>query len=163
MGEMVFFFLCAKVIASDISDAMVAEAASRANALGLSDSTSFAASDLEALSGSYDTVTCIDVMIHYPTDKMVGLVDKLCALSKDKIYVSFAPKTPQLAVLKKVGSLFPGPSKATRAYLHKEEDVVAALAKNGFKVDRSHLTSQNFYFSLLLEATATACGGCRTS
>ena len=37
-----------------------------------------------------------------------------------------------------------------------EEDVVAALAKNGFKVDRSHLTSQNFYFSLLLEATATA-------
>ena len=74
MGEMVFFFLCAKVIASDISDAMVAEAASRANALGLSDSTSFAASDLEALSGSYDTVTCIDVMIHYPTEKMAEMV-----------------------------------------------------------------------------------------
>ena len=69
-----FFFLCAKVIASDISDAMVAEAASRANALGLSDSTSFAASDLEALSGSYDTVTCIDVMIHYPTEKMAEMV-----------------------------------------------------------------------------------------
>ena len=58
----------------------------------------------------------------------------------------------KLALLKKVGSLFPGPSKATRAYLHKEEDVTAALAKNGFKVKRSHLTSRSFYFSLALEA-----------
>ena len=144
----------AKVEASDISAAMVSEATERAAAAGVT--ASFETSDMENVNGAYDTVSCIDVMIHYPTDKMVGLVDKLCALSKDKIYVSFAPKTPQLAVLKKVGSLFPGPSKATRAYLHKEEDVVAALEKNGFKVDRSHLTSQNFYFSLLLEATATA-------
>ena len=145
----------ATVSASDISNAMATEASKRAAAAGITTAT-FETSDMENVSGEYDTVSCIDVMIHYPTDKMVGLVDKLCALSKDKIYVSFAPKTPQLAVLKKVGSLFPGPSKATRAYLHKEEDVVAALAKNGFKVDRSHLTSQNFYFSLLLEATATA-------
>ncbi|CAH0369928.1 unnamed protein product [Pelagomonas calceolata] len=145
----------ATVSASDISNAMATEASKRAAAAGITTAT-FETSDMENVNGEYDTVSCIDVMIHYPTDKMVGLVDKLCALSKDKIYVSFAPKTPQLAVLKKVGSLFPGPSKATRAYLHKEEDVVAALAKNGFKVDRSHLTSQNFYFSLLLEATATA-------
>ena len=145
----------ATVSASDISNAMATEASKRAAAAGITTAT-FETSDMENVNGEYDTVSCIDVMIHYPTDKMVGLVDKLCALSKDKIYVSFAPKTPQLAVLKKVGSLFPGPSKATRAYLHKEEDVVAALEKNGFKVDRSHLTSQNFYFSLLLEATATA-------
>jgi magnesium-protoporphyrin O-methyltransferase len=141
----------ATVSASDISNAMAKEASKRAAAAGITSAT-FDTSDMENVSGEYDTVSCIDVMIHYPTDKMVGLVDKLCSLSKDKIYVSFAPKTPQLAVLKKVGSLFPGPSKATRAYLHKEEDVVAALEKNGFKVDRQHLTSQNFYFSLLLEA-----------
>merc|ERR1711924_302873 len=129
--------------ASDISNAMATEATARAAAAGITSAT-FETKDMEDVSGEYDTVSCIDVMIHYPTDKMVGLVDKLC--------VSFAPKAPQLAVLKKVGSLFPGPSKATRAYLHKEEDVVAALEKNGFKVDRQHLTSQNFYFSLLLEA-----------
>ena len=29
----------------------------------------FTTSDLENLSGEYDTVLCIDVMIHYPTDK----------------------------------------------------------------------------------------------
>ena len=124
----------------------------RAEAAGVKTAT-FETSDMENVEGAADIVSCIDVMIHYPTDKMVGLVDKLASLSDEKIYVSFAPKTPQLAALKKIGSLFPGPSKATRAYLHKEEDVIAALAKNGFKVDRKHLTSQNFYFSLLLEAS----------
>lgn len=29
----------------------------------------FTTSDLENLKGSYDTVLCIDVMIHYPTEK----------------------------------------------------------------------------------------------
>lgn len=29
----------------------------------------FTTSDLENLKGEYDTVLCIDVMIHYPTDK----------------------------------------------------------------------------------------------
>jgi len=143
----------ATVAASDISAAMVGEATRRAADAGVAAATTFETSDLEAVEGSHDIVSCIDVMIHYPTEKMVGMVDKLAALSEDKIYVSFAPKTPQLAALKKIGSLFPGPSKATRAYLHKEEDVVAALNKNGFKVDRKHLTSQNFYFSLLLEAS----------
>ena len=142
----------ATVAASDISAAMVGEATKRAEAAGVKTAT-FETSDMENVEGAADIVSCIDVMIHYPTDKMVGLVDKLASLSDEKIYVSFAPKTPQLAALKKIGSLFPGPSKATRAYLHKEEDVIAALAKNGFKVDRKHLTSQNFYFSLLLEAS----------
>jgi len=141
----------ATVSASDISAAMVREAGARAQAAGAT-SARFETLDLESATGSYDAVSCIDVMIHYPTDKMVGMVDRLCALSEETVFVSFAPNTPQLAVLKKIGSLFPGPSKATRAYLHKEADVEAALAKNGFKVKRKHLTSSNFYFSLLMEA-----------
>lgn len=31
---------------------------------------SFTTSDLENLKGTYDTVLCIDVMIHYPTEKV---------------------------------------------------------------------------------------------
>lgn len=145
----------ATVSASDISAAMVSEAGERAAEAGAT-SASFSTADLETVEGSYDTVSCIDVMIHYPTDKMVGMVDRLCQLSDDTVYVSFAPNTPQLSVLKKVGSLFPGPSKATRAYLHKEVDVEAALKKNGFSVKRKHLTSSKFYFSLLMEATKVA-------
>jgi magnesium-protoporphyrin O-methyltransferase len=54
-------------------------------------------------------------------------------------------------ILKRVGELFPGPSKATRAYLHAEEDVEEALNAAGFKVTRREMTATQFYFSRLLE------------
>jgi len=58
-----------KVYASDISSSMTKEAESRAKADKIRN-IEFKVSDMEALSGSYDTVTCIDVMIHYPTDQV---------------------------------------------------------------------------------------------
>ena len=41
-------------------------------------------------------------------------------------------------------------TQATRAYLHKEDDVEAALAKAGFKVTKREMTATSFYFSRLL-------------
>lgn len=142
----------AVVSASDISKAMATEAARRAEEQGIK-TAQFEANDLESVSGEYDLVTCIDVMIHYPTDKMTDMVQHIGGLSSDRLLVSFAPKTLAYSLLKKIGSLFPGPSKTTRAYLHPEADVRAALEKAGFKVTRSKLTATNFYFSTLLEAS----------
>eukprot|EP01041_Mallomonas_annulata_P009472 gene9472-19674_t len=139
-----------KVYASDISKSMTVEAAARAKASKLTN-TEFTVSDLENLKGTYDVVTCIDVFIHYPTDKMYGIVGKLGALSKEKMIISFAPKNIFYDLLKKVGELFPGKSKTTRAYLHPEEDVIKAVQKAGFAVKRKEMTSTNFYFSRLLE------------
>ena len=59
-----------RVFASDISSSMTAEAAARAKAINIKN-IEFKVSDMEALSGKYDTVTCIDVFIHYPTDKVL--------------------------------------------------------------------------------------------
>ena len=141
-----------KVFASDISKSMTEEAAARAKELKLKN-IEFKVSDLENLKGQYDVVSCIDVFIHYPTDKMYGIIDKLASMSKERLIVSFAPKTFYYDILKSIGSLFPGPSKATRAYLHTEEDVVKALKLAGFSVKRKEMTATNFYFSRLLEAT----------
>ncbi len=141
----------ATVSASDISSSMASEAARRAKELGV-ETASFEASDLESVSGSYDTVTCIDVMIHYPTEKMSDMVKHVASLSSDRVLVSFAPKTPQYVLLTKLGELFPGPSKTPRAYLHPEQSVRTALQEAGFEVKRSKLTATNFYFSTLLEA-----------
>lgn len=44
------------------------------------------------------------------------------------------------------------PDQATRAYLHKEEDVEAALNKAGWKVTNREMTASRFYFSRLLQA-----------
>ncbi|KAL7462839.1 hypothetical protein ACHAXS_003210 [Conticribra weissflogii] len=141
----------AKVSASDISDAMATEAAARAKAMGITNAK-FYTSDLESVTGKYNTVTCVDVAIHYPTDKMAEMVGHLCSLAEDRVLISFAPKTWYYELLKKIGELFPGPSKTTRAYLHDESVVREALKKAGFEVAREEMTGTSFYFSRLLEA-----------
>jgi magnesium-protoporphyrin O-methyltransferase len=144
----------AKIFASDISEKMVGEAKERAKeTLGNPGNPTFAVQDLEALSGSYHTVICLDVLIHYPQDKAVQMISHLSSLAESRIILSFAPKTLALSLLKKIGEFFPGPSKATRAYQHREADIIKILESNGFSIQRSAMTSTRFYFSRLLEAT----------
>ncbi|MEH1956340.1 magnesium protoporphyrin IX methyltransferase [Nostoc sp.] len=144
----------AKVYATDISEKMVEEGKDRAKqTLGNTENPTFAVQDLESLSGSYDTVICLDVLIHYPQEKADEMISHLCSLAQSRIILSFAPKTCALSILKKIGSFFPGPSKATRAYLHREADVVKILESNGFSLQRRAMTKTRFYFSRLLEAT----------
>lgn len=102
--------------------------------------------------GKYHTVTCLDVMIHYPQDKADAMIKHLASLADKRLIISFAPKTPYYSILKRIGELFPGPSKATRAYLHTEADVEASLKAAGFKVVKREMTATKFYFSRLLEA-----------
>jgi len=141
----------AEISASDISGAMAKEAERRAQEFNI-DNAKFYTSDLESVTGSYDTVTCVDVAIHYPSEKMGEMIGHLCSLSEDRVILSFAPKTWYYVILKKIGELFPGPSKTTRAYLHEEEFVRGQLEKAGFEIARDEMTATNFYFSRLLEA-----------
>ncbi|MEH2015354.1 magnesium protoporphyrin IX methyltransferase [Nostoc sp.] len=144
----------AKVYATDISEKMVEEGKDRAKqTLGNAENPTFAVQDLESLSGSYHTVICLDVLIHYPQEKADEMISHLCSLAQSRIILSFAPKTCALSILKKIGSFFPGPSKATRAYLHREADVIRILESNGFSLQRKAMTKTRFYFSRLLEAT----------
>ncbi|MBP5974081.1 magnesium protoporphyrin IX methyltransferase [Brasilonema sp. CT11] len=144
----------AKVSASDISEKMVGEAKEKASQiLANAENPTFAVQDLETISGSYHTVICLDVLIHYPQQKADEMISHLCSSAQSRIILSFAPKTFALSLLKKIGSFFPGASKATRAYLHREADVVKILAKNGFSIQRQSMTRTRFYFSRLLEAT----------
>ena len=143
----------ATVSASDISEKMVGEAQEKAK-LELSDSSKvdFTVSDLETLTGNYHTVICLDVLIHYPTDDAAKMIAHLASLAESRLILSFAPKTCFLYVLKKIGEFFPGPSKTTRAYQHKESEIIAILQDNGFVVKRAGMTSVSFYYSRILEA-----------
>lgn len=146
------------VNASDISAAMVSEAEKRAlEAIKASHSSkpikppTFETNDLESLQGKYHTVACIDVLIHYPQEKAAGMIAHLASLAESRLILSFAPKTPFSVVLKRIGEFFPGPSKATRAYLHAEADIEAALNAVGWTVRNRDMTSTKFYYSRLLE------------
>jgi magnesium-protoporphyrin O-methyltransferase len=143
----------ALVYGSDISEKMVLEAYERVRLAMLNPSNvAFMIQDLENLTGRYNTVICLDVLIHYPQDKAADMIAHLSSLAESRLILSFAPKTLALSMLKKVGELFPGPSKATRAYQHKEADIIKILQANGFSVNRSSMTSTSFYFSRILEA-----------
>jgi magnesium-protoporphyrin O-methyltransferase len=111
---------------------------------------SFLASDLESLSGSYNTVVCLDVFIHYPQQPAEDMVRHLASMAEQHLIVSFAPYTPLLALLKGIGQLFPGPSKTTRAYTLKEAGIVKAAEAAGFTLKRRSLNQAPFYFSRLL-------------
>ncbi len=144
----------AKVYASDLSEKMVQEAKDKAEAeLGDRANLTFAVQDLETLSGRYHTVICLDVLIHYPQEQADQMISHLCSMAESRLILSFAPKTFALSLLKKIGSFFPGPSKATRAYLHRAADVVRILESNGFSVQRQAMTKTRFYFSRIVEAT----------
>lgn len=143
----------ANVYASDISEKMVSEAKERAQAeLPPDRQPTFEVKDLETLSGLYHTVVCLDVLIHYPQAQAATMVTHLSSLAESRLVLSFAPKTVCYSLLKKVGDFFPGPSKATRAYLHREADVVKALEANGWRINRTAMTKTQFYFSRMLEA-----------
>jgi magnesium-protoporphyrin O-methyltransferase len=120
--------------------------------LGSSALPKFVVSDLESLDGLYDTVVCLDVMIHYPQSKADGMIAHLASLAEKRLILSFAPKTFYYDALKRVGELFPGPSKATRAYLHSEADVESALRKVGWTIKKRGLIATQFYFAKLIEA-----------
>ena len=142
------------VSASDISEKMVAEANQRARnqLITRASNINFMAQDLEKLTGRYHTVICLDVLIHYPQNQAAEMISHLCSLAENRIILSFAPKTLALSILKKIGEFFPGPSKTTRAYQHREADIVKILSDNGFTVSRESMISTRFYFSRLLEA-----------
>lgn len=143
----------ATVYASDISAKMVGEAAERIKQVMKNPrNIRLGVQDLESIRGNYDTVICLDVLIHYPTEDAAKMINHLSSLTKSRLILSFAPKTFFLTLLKRIGEFFPGPSKTTRAYQHKEEDIVKILQDNGFQIKRTGMTSTSFYYSRILEA-----------
>lgn len=143
----------AVVFASDISEKMVGEAREKAQiSLENADNVTFEVKDLESLSGNYHTVVCLDVLIHYPAEDAAKMIVHLASLTQSRLILSFAPKTLGLTMLKKIGEFFPGPSKTTRAYQHREAEIIGILLDNGFHIERKGMTSTSFYYSRIIEA-----------
>ena len=140
------------IAASDISEAMVSETRRRAEISGFDLSRLvLTTSDLEGLQGSFHTVICLDVFIHYPQKAAEDMVRHLCSLSEERLIVSFAPYTFLLSILKRIGQFFPGSSKTTRAYTLREDGIIHAASLCGFEPYRKKLNKAPFYFSQLIE------------
>ena len=69
-------------------------------------------------------------------DKANGMIKHLASLAEDRLIISFAPKTLAYSILKRIGELFPGPSKVkqlqTRAMI--ESGNLAFVYKWGYRL-----------------------------
>jgi magnesium-protoporphyrin O-methyltransferase len=143
----------AQVSGFDISEKMIGEAIQiRNTACTSSHNPHFEVREVEAITGKYDAVICLDVLIHYPLEDVEIMLAHLSSLSRSRLLLTFAPKTPFLTILKKVGGFFPGASKTTRAYQHREKDILAILQKLGWTLSNRAAIDDKFYFARLFEA-----------
>lgn len=143
----------AQVSGFDISEKMIGEAIQiRNTACTSTQNPHFEVREVEAITGKYDVVICLDVLIHYPLEDVEKMLAHLSSLSRSRLLLTFAPKTPFLTILKKVGGFFPGASKTTRAYQHREKDILAVLQKLGWTLSHRAAIDDKFYFARLFEA-----------
>lgn len=141
-----------QVSSSDLAPQMVAATAEAAEAAGLADRISCRVSDLEDLAGRYSLVACFDVLIHYPAAPFAKMLSHLASLCDGTLLFTYAPYSPFLAALHRVGGIFPHGQRRTEIQMIKDKLVRATLASNGLAIRRTQRVSHGFYHVTLVQA-----------
>jgi magnesium-protoporphyrin O-methyltransferase len=146
----------ASVVAIDLSPTLVAVAQERIPADLDSSSIEFRSGDmLDRKLGRFDFVVAMDSLIHYRPADTCRIMAGLAARTNDALLVTFAPKTPALAVMHAVGRLFPRGDRAPAIEPVSEPNLRRLLrSEEGlerWQIDRSHRVASGFYKSQALE------------
>lgn len=141
-----------RVVAADIAPRMTAAAARAAGEAGFLDRMTFHTGDLAAVDGTFDVVSCFDVLVHYPDGEFQTLLASLAARARGPLLFTYARRTPLLAALHWVGGRFPKPSRRTEIRMIPERTVTRTLAAAGFAVHRTTPIDHGFYHVALVEA-----------
>lgn len=141
-----------QVTAVDLAPQMVAATAAAAAAAGLADRVRCQEAAIDDLRGSFGLVTCFDVLIHYPPALFVPLLQHLVGLCADTLLFTYAPETPLLAVLHRIGGVFPHSQRRTAIEMIPAPVVRATLEGCGMRVGRTRRVSSGFYHVTLVEA-----------
>ena len=140
------------VRAADIAPQMVGATLEQARASGLAERVTGEVADLEALGGSYELVSCFDVLIHYPAASARDMLLHLASLSRGRLLLTYAPRQPLLVALHWVGARFPQGQRHTNITMLPDAFVRQSLAEAGFGTVRTHRISSGFYHVTLVEA-----------
>jgi len=155
----------AQVLAIDLSPTLVAlarerfESGAAAPAPGRID---FRAGDmLDERLGDFDHVVAMDSLIHYDSSDIVSALQRLSRRTRVSMVFTFAPRTPLLAAMHRVGRWFPRGERAPalepqsqqrlRAGLHDALQPDGAIA--GWSEGRSQRIASGFYTSQAWEWT----------
>ena len=143
-------------VAVDISPTLIEIAGRRLPADISPKSIRFLAGDmLDPRLGRFDFVVAMDSLIHYRPADVTRIVASLAARTTHSLSMTFAPKTPALALMHAVGRAFPRGNRAPavepvaehrfRRLLFDQPDI------DGWRFGRSRRVSSGFYKSHALE------------
>jgi len=149
----------AEVVAIDISARLV-EVASERLPPGLAGSVDFRVGDMrDPALGAFDHVVAMDSLIHYEAGDALGVLAALGARTRRSMLLTFAPGTPLLMAMHRVGKVFPRSDRSPAIVPVSEQRLRRLLAAEpalaGWRAARGERVSSGFYKSHALELVAT--------
>lgn len=121
----------ATVIAVDISASLIDVARERLPGK-LPGSVTFRVGDmLDPAFGEFDHVVAMDSLIHYSPQDVLLALEQLSARTRQSMQFTFAPSTPALAVMHRVGKLFPRSNRSPAIVPIAESHLIELLAQHG--------------------------------
>jgi magnesium-protoporphyrin O-methyltransferase len=146
----------ARVVAIDLSPRLVSVARERAPSDLDSSAIEFRSGDmLDPELGRFDFVIAMDSLIHYRPADTCRIMAGLAARTTEALLVTFAPKTPALAVMHAVGRLFPRGERAPAIEPVGEQKLRRLLTSDEglerWQIGRSRRIASGFYKSQALE------------
>jgi len=146
----------ARVVAIDLSPTLVSVARERIPGDLDSTAVEFRSGDmLDPKLGKFDFVVAMDSLIHYRPADTCRIVAGLAARTGEALLMTFAPKTPALAVMHAVGRLFPRRDRAPAIEPVAEQKLRQLLMSEEslehWQLGRSRRVASGFYKSHALE------------
>jgi magnesium-protoporphyrin O-methyltransferase len=146
----------ADVLAMDISPTLVGIARERLPQSIGQGTIDFRVGDmLDSASGAFAHVVAMDSLIHYPAADIVRVLAALAARTSHSIVFTFAPRTPLLGAMHRIGKLFPRSdrSPAIEPVTLKElrRRIAAEPTLKGWTVGRTQRVTKGFYISEAME------------
>jgi magnesium-protoporphyrin O-methyltransferase len=146
----------ARVVAVDLSPTLVSVARERIPSDLDSSAIQFQSGDmLDPKLGHFDFVVAMDSLIHYRPADTCRIMAGLAARTGEALLVTFAPKTPALALMHAVGRLFPRSDRAPAIEPVGEQKLRRLLMSDEslehWQVGRTHRVASGFYKSQALE------------
>ena len=146
----------AHVVAVDISPTLIDIASSRIPADIGPQAIRFLAGDmLDPNLGRFDFVVAMDSLIHYRPEDVARIVVGLTARSSQSMLMTYAPRTPALAVMHAVGRAFTRGNRAPAIEPVTEQRLRRLILDNpdrkGLTFGRSRRVTSGFYKSHALE------------
>ncbi len=142
-----------RVTAADMAPQMARATAAAASSAGLADRVHCQVADLESLAGRYSLVACFDVLIHYAAPPFTTMLSHLAGLCEEQLLFTYAPYSPFLAAMHRVGGFFPHSERRTTIEMIPADLVRTTLAACGLHIRNVQRVSRGFYHVTLVHAT----------